>query len=73
MHVNKNAQVYNTALRTCVFVERPLHSSDTPHSVVRAWWDWPEVYRKQACLCLKPTCDLMLKLSNMVRLDANKL
>ncbi|XP_062580578.1 arf-GAP with Rho-GAP domain, ANK repeat and PH domain-containing protein 1-like isoform X2 [Saccostrea cucullata] len=46
-------------------LERPLHNTDTPHSVVKAWWNWPECYRKQACLCLKPTSDLMLKLSNM--------
>lgn len=46
--------------------ERPLHSTDNPHAVVKAWWNWPESYRKQACLCLKPTADLMLKLSKMV-------
>lgn len=46
-------------------LERPLHDTDHPHAVVKAWWDWPDCYRKQACLCLKPTPDLMLKLSNM--------
>ncbi|XP_056013170.1 arf-GAP with Rho-GAP domain, ANK repeat and PH domain-containing protein 1-like isoform X4 [Ostrea edulis] len=46
-------------------LERPLHSTDNPHAVVKAWWNWPESYRKQACLCLKPTADLMLKLSKM--------